>query len=169
MADWLLYEHDDGRYAVAPNAEAATFAHGDPKWHRVAPVMVAPSPLPPEPTEAMLVIGLRAACLYDTPESRRDLTRAWREMAAAAGSSTHPFKCEHGALFGGCATCDPGTPAPEPFTGPKEGCEHDWRIWPETDGQEQRCWRCGSYRPTPEEDKFWKRNAGVPGTLKDQP
>lgn len=40
MADWLLYEHDDGRHAVAPSAEAATFAHGDPAWHRVGPVEV---------------------------------------------------------------------------------------------------------------------------------
>ncbi len=38
MIEWLLYEHEDGRYAVAPSAEAATFAHGDPKWHRVGPV-----------------------------------------------------------------------------------------------------------------------------------
>lgn len=37
---WLLYEHDDGRHAVAPSAEAATFAHGDPAWHRVGPVEV---------------------------------------------------------------------------------------------------------------------------------
>ena len=37
----------------------------------------------------------------------------------------------------------------EPFKGPKEGCEHDWQIWPETDGQEQRCMKCGSYRRTP--------------------
>lgn len=40
MADWLLYEHDDGRHAVAPSAEAATFAKGDPAWHRVGPVDV---------------------------------------------------------------------------------------------------------------------------------
>jgi hypothetical protein len=40
MAEWLLYEHDDGRHAVAPSAEAATFAHGDPAWHRVGPVEV---------------------------------------------------------------------------------------------------------------------------------
>ena len=36
----ILYEHEDGRHAVAPSAEAATFAHGDPKWHRVGPVAV---------------------------------------------------------------------------------------------------------------------------------
>lgn len=27
--------------------------------------------------------------------------------------------------------------------------EHDWQIWPETDGQEQRCMKCGQYRKTP--------------------
>lgn len=41
-SDWLLYEHDDGRHAVASTAEAATFAHGDPAWHRVGPVAIHP-------------------------------------------------------------------------------------------------------------------------------
>lgn len=34
----LLYEHADGRQAVALSAEHATFAHGDPEWHRVGPI-----------------------------------------------------------------------------------------------------------------------------------
>ncbi len=34
----LLYEHDDGRYAVADIAELADFCHGDPAWHRMGPV-----------------------------------------------------------------------------------------------------------------------------------
>ena len=37
----ILYEHEDGRHAVAATAEAATFAAGDPKWHRVGPVDVS--------------------------------------------------------------------------------------------------------------------------------
>lgn len=41
MVQWLLYEHEDGRYATAPSADAATFAVADPKWHRVGPVGVA--------------------------------------------------------------------------------------------------------------------------------
>jgi len=40
MDEWLLYEHEDGGYAAAPNAAAATFAAGDPAWHRIGPVMV---------------------------------------------------------------------------------------------------------------------------------
>jgi Lar family restriction alleviation protein len=36
--DAVLYEHEDGRYAVAPSDESATFTSGDPKWHRVGPV-----------------------------------------------------------------------------------------------------------------------------------
>jgi hypothetical protein len=32
-------------------------------------------------------------------------------------------------------------------------CEHDWKIWPETDGQNQRCMKCGQYRDTPREDR----------------
>jgi hypothetical protein len=27
-------------------------------------------------------------------------------------------------------------------------CNHHWQIWPETDGQEQRCMKCGQYRKT---------------------
>lgn len=37
---WLLYEHDDGRYAVAPTAEQATFTIGEPAWHRIGPVEI---------------------------------------------------------------------------------------------------------------------------------
>jgi hypothetical protein len=40
IAIWVLYGHDDGRHAVAPSAEAATFTRGDPGWHRVGPVEV---------------------------------------------------------------------------------------------------------------------------------
>lgn len=43
---WMLYEHDDGRLAVAPTPEAATFARGDPAWHRVGSIDVYASPLP---------------------------------------------------------------------------------------------------------------------------
>ena len=28
-------------------------------------------------------------------------------------------------------------------------CDHDWKIWPETNGQSQRCMKCGNYRDTP--------------------
>jgi len=28
-------------------------------------------------------------------------------------------------------------------------CDHDWKIWPETDGHSQRCMKCGAYRDTP--------------------
>lgn len=34
-------------------------------------------------------------------------------------------------------------------------CSHDWRIWPETDGNEQRCIKCNEYRTTPMEERFW--------------
>lgn len=36
----MLYEHEDGRYAVAESAELAIFAADDPKWHRVGPVEI---------------------------------------------------------------------------------------------------------------------------------
>lgn len=40
MEEWLLYEHEDGRYAAAPTVNAARFASGNPAWHRVGPVSV---------------------------------------------------------------------------------------------------------------------------------
>ncbi|AOJ07623.1 hypothetical protein [Burkholderia mayonis] len=43
-ADALLYEHDDGRYAVASTAEDATFTRDDPAWHRLGPVTVHGGP-----------------------------------------------------------------------------------------------------------------------------
>lgn len=49
---WMLYEHDDGRLAVAPTPEAATFARGDPAWHRVGSIDVYASPLPAVQTDA---------------------------------------------------------------------------------------------------------------------
>jgi hypothetical protein len=42
----ILYEHEDGRHAIAPTAEAATFTAGDPKWHRVGPVDTGCMPSP---------------------------------------------------------------------------------------------------------------------------
>lgn len=30
-----------------------------------------------------------------------------------------------------------------------EDHRHEWVIWPETDGLEQKCMKCGSYRSTP--------------------
>jgi hypothetical protein len=32
-------------------------------------------------------------------------------------------------------------------------CQHDWKVWPETDGQSQRCMKCGEFRDTPKEIK----------------
>lgn len=61
MDQWLLYEHEDGRHAAAPSANAATFAAGDPRWHRVGPLAVA---LPTEHARAGEVrkpIGANAA------------------------------------------------------------------------------------------------------------
>ncbi|MGE0806356.1 MAG: hypothetical protein AB7L76_12465 [Burkholderiaceae bacterium] len=34
----ILYEHDDGRYAVADSAALADFCVGEPAWHRLGPV-----------------------------------------------------------------------------------------------------------------------------------
>jgi hypothetical protein len=48
---------------------------------------------------------------------------------------------------------DEGLPTHEEVRGilkpTSTNCQHDWKIWPETDGQEQRCMKCGEYRRTP--------------------
>jgi hypothetical protein len=40
------------------------------------------------------------------------------------------------------------------LTSAQRSCEHDWKIWPETDGQDQRCMKCGEYRRTPHPPEF---------------
>jgi hypothetical protein len=39
-AQWFLFEHECGRYAVSSISEHATFAAGFPGWHRVEPMEV---------------------------------------------------------------------------------------------------------------------------------
>lgn len=119
MADWLLYEHDDGRHAVAPSAEAATFAHGDPAWHRVGPVEAPASTtgsavVPTEPTQAMLEAGAMRVAMNQqyvgTAEAKAGMV--WRDMVAASapasgGSAVVPAGEEQAAKAGplSCPTC----------------------------------------------------------------
>lgn len=61
--DWLLYEHDDGRYAVAQTAEDATFTRGEPAWHRVGPVTIygRAAVAPPDGRNADYVVTLHGS------------------------------------------------------------------------------------------------------------
>lgn len=46
---------------------------------------------------------------------------------------------------------------------PASDCDHDWQIWPETDGQEQRCMKCGKYRKTQSDiEECGNHSAGSP-------
>lgn len=84
MADWLLYEHDDGRHAVAPSAEAATFAHGDHAWHRVGPVEV-PAPSLSRAAEIVQAEIKRAEALLNVEDGGRPVfDRAQTEAGIAA-------------------------------------------------------------------------------------
>ena len=38
LDDAVLFEHSDGRWAVAASADSATFTRDDPDWHRAGPV-----------------------------------------------------------------------------------------------------------------------------------
>lgn len=62
----LLYEHDDGRYAVAPSAEEAHFTRDDPAWHRVGPVTVYGSNTAPHPEQRAEVTDDKTARLVKT-------------------------------------------------------------------------------------------------------
>lgn len=91
MADWLLYEHDDGRHAVAPSAEAATFARGDPAWHRVGPVQV---PAPTEPAWWASALNRRATVeqwMFDAARGKRRMPtaeelRSWATKLGTPGA-----------------------------------------------------------------------------------
>lgn len=58
--------------------------------------------------------------------------------------------------------------AATPPAQPQNECKHNWVIWPETDGLEQQCSLCKTYRATPEEEKFWKQQpAATPPALQE--
>ncbi len=47
----LLYEHDEGRYAIAASADLADFAIGNPAWHRVGPIEIVRLPVVSTPAQ----------------------------------------------------------------------------------------------------------------------
>ena len=73
----------------------------------------------------------------------------------AQGEQEKDYLCPYCA-GAGCEACTFG-PANN-----AAGCVHDWAIWPETDGMEQRCRKCGELRVTPEADKFWLKAKPAP-------
>lgn len=81
-AEWLLYEHDEGWFAVSPSSEAATFAHGDPGWRRVGPVEV---PLSSVARVGKLRSALRAIAETLDDHELRQAAREALEADDAAG------------------------------------------------------------------------------------
>ncbi|MEK6419980.1 MAG: hypothetical protein V4801_10265 [Burkholderia gladioli] len=63
----LLYEHDDGRWAVAADAESAHFARDVPEWHRQGPVEIHM----PLPRAAAVPVGWKLVPVEPTAEQRR--------------------------------------------------------------------------------------------------
>ncbi|MBN3832902.1 hypothetical protein [Burkholderia sp. Ac-20344] len=72
--EFILYEHDDGRFAVSASADVAHFTRGDPAWHRVGPVTVyGPQPEPRDEVTALIeaaerVVEADRACALDDSE-----------------------------------------------------------------------------------------------------
>ncbi|MPV55908.1 hypothetical protein CFB46_11895 [Burkholderia sp. HI2761] len=95
-ADALLYEHDDGSYAVALTAEDAIFTRGDPAWHRAGPVTVygstavARSASQPEPHASAGVIAAARAVI--------EADRAQTLTTEHVNALDHAIKIQHGEL-----------------------------------------------------------------------
>ena len=69
----VLYEHDDGRYAVASSAEVADFTRCEPAWRRLGPVTVYGShaePRPPITDDQRDKIERAEACLRNTGRTK---------------------------------------------------------------------------------------------------
>ena len=66
MSAATLFEHADGRYAVAAGSESPTFTQGDPAWHRVGPVDVSALSVAPAVASALPSVAvLRALRMAD--------------------------------------------------------------------------------------------------------
>jgi hypothetical protein len=85
MAEALLFEHEDGRYAVNPDTT------GDPKWHRVGPVDVsALSTNAGEAAEPQCVIEMRQG-------EREPRMVSWNEFTVGTHCLyAHPPAAVHG-------------------------------------------------------------------------
>ena len=106
MAEALLFEHEDGRYAVAMGPESPDFALCNPKWHRLGPVDVsALSTNAGEAAEAQPPIELRGVA-----ETLAGQGGDWRSCSGChelnEGHDTGPYsavlKCH---LGNGCSEC----------------------------------------------------------------
>ncbi len=84
----LLYEHDDGRYAVAMLPEHATFAQGVPAWHRVGPVAVygqGPEAIAHLSTETVDNPVERVGDAIDAPAAAAARMIGWWDSTQASG------------------------------------------------------------------------------------
>ncbi|WP_176031647.1 hypothetical protein [Burkholderia vietnamiensis] len=133
----ILYAHDDGRYAVAPSAEAADFTRDEPAWHRVGPVAVygfagvLPEPCA-EVTDAMRdVLAERHRQIEQEGHSHEDddiyndqgqLSYAAAGLAVLASNAATDIVC---GLTGGLTYADHCIGSPEPWP-------HEWQYKPAT-------------------------------------
>jgi hypothetical protein len=124
----VLYEHNDGRYAVSTGAPAA-FSAGDPAWHRVGSVDLSALAAPPveqaaHPTEVVPAADARDDELLDDATSPGNGNKAKRRAALIAA---------------------PPSPTEQPATQAGEVAEIEYGatefgriVWPEAVDSEKR-------------------------------
>ncbi|QRF55785.1 hypothetical protein [Variovorax paradoxus] len=88
MAEALLFEHEDGRYAVNPDTT------GDPKWHRLGPVDV--SALSTNAGEAAPVAWIDLQADEAVTSSRRASWPAHNQARYTVPAYAHPPAAVHG-------------------------------------------------------------------------
>lgn len=93
MSAATLFEHDDGRYAVAPGTESPAFTRNDPAWHRVGPVDVSALATPDADLLAALILMVRthdepADSLLDEVKEQQWLAQARAAIAKATGGAS---------------------------------------------------------------------------------
>jgi hypothetical protein len=100
----VLYEHEDGRYAVSPGDAPAAFSNDDPRWHRVGSVDLSALAAPPveqaaHPTEVVPAADARDDELLDDATSPGNGNKAKRRAAliAAPPSPTEQPATQAGA------------------------------------------------------------------------
>jgi Lar family restriction alleviation protein len=91
-------------------------------------------------------------------DRKENLVSSWNDRYLAgvaeqsgAGAPETSVRCGAPVASNLCDDCPPvGYPTDKTRCDPcpRKACDHDWQIWPETDGQVQHCLKCRANRKT---------------------